>query len=309
MAGLPPSTGGRPFTPSRIGRFFFPSRSLTCGAPTANLSQQSKPAAFSPDNADVAWVKRVTLDGRAIPSRIGAPAWAPSAYDPTSLAAARQIQGCRGPCEVPESAARGFQSPLPCSPVLTAFRILRVAIFSSATARSVSALALSSCIFGLRDLLVEDVGRLGSTVESLAAHVVLVHGDRVLDVIHHPHLALLTIELELLRLAIDCLLRLPPYVHYGVWSTPVKCRFGRTNRHSAGCQKSRVPVTCRSPAHSTGHVTVIPKLRKRPRPAPLLHLPRPRPRPQLPAGRGWWLILYLNVSIDLNFRFLRVRGL
>ena len=54
-------------------------------------------------------------------------------------------------------------------------------------------LGLGVELLHLGDLLVEDIGRLGRSVKSLAAHVVLVHGDRVLDIVHHPDLTLLAI--------------------------------------------------------------------------------------------------------------------
>ena len=172
MAGLPPSTDGRPFTPSRIGRFFFPSRSLTCGAPTANLSQQSKPAAFSPDNADVAWVKRVTLDGRAIPSRIGAPAWAPSAYDPTRprsrTADPRMPRTLRGSREC----GQGLPVTPPVQP--SPHRLPDPPRGHLLLRDRALSLGLGVELLHLRDLLVEDVGCLRRSIKSLAAHVVLV---------------------------------------------------------------------------------------------------------------------------------------
>ena len=50
------------------GRSTF-SAAASPAAPPRLMSASSQPAAFSPDDADVAWVKRVTLDGRAIPIR------------------------------------------------------------------------------------------------------------------------------------------------------------------------------------------------------------------------------------------------
>ena len=57
----------RPFA-SGIQRF----RPSLVASPAAHLrfrASRSQPAVYSPDDADVAWVRRVTLDGRAIPLR------------------------------------------------------------------------------------------------------------------------------------------------------------------------------------------------------------------------------------------------
>ena len=81
-------------------------------------------------------MRKVTLDGRAIPLRweqdmragVGCPD-RPAGPPQASLAVAT-IQGAHelshGPCKGAESEGGGRRSPLPCSAVFTAFRILRV---------------------------------------------------------------------------------------------------------------------------------------------------------------------------------------